>query len=89
MRLLLSTLVVLLTFVAGVGAAQAFDARGSARQVYATGLAPGQDVALRRQRQDGEDEARRPAGRVLFRNVKPGGGYRVARAARGPGRSRC
>src|SRR4051812_5832617 len=79
MRLLLSALVVLLTFVAGVGAAQAFDARGSARQVYATGLAPGQDVALiGANGKTLKTKRANPQGGSVFRNVKPGGGYRVA-----------
>ena len=56
----------------------AFDAQGSARQVYATGLAAGATATLvdahggtvRRQRANA-------LGGVLFRDVEPGTGYRV------------
>src|SRR3954464_11571029 len=66
-------------------AAPAFSAHGSAEQVYVTGLAPrarmslldpsGRAVATKRA--DG-------LGGLLFRNVKPGGGYRVRPTAGGP-----
>src|SRR3954451_10682692 len=65
-------------FMAGAASAQAFDAHGSARQVYATGLAPGTRVALLNAK--GRRVARKRAdaqGGVLFRNVKPGSGYRL------------
>ena len=56
----------------------AFDAHGSAKQVYATGLAPGAQAALlkpggrtvKTKRADG-------LGGLIFRKVKPGAGYRV------------
>src|SRR2546423_6645662 len=69
----------------GVGAAEAsFHAHGSAEQVYVTGLQPharmslldsaGHTVATKRA--DG-------LGGLLFRNVKPGNGYRVRPAGGG------
>jgi predicted acyl esterase len=76
----------LLALLLGSGAANAatFEARGSAEQVYATGVAPGAQVSL----YDGEgaEVATKSAdelGGVLFRNVAPGNGYRV-RVAEGP-----
>src|SRR5436190_23003116 len=66
----------------GGGAASAatssFNARGSVEQVYATDLAPGDEVSL----VDGAGTtiASRQAnslGGLLFRNVPPGSGYRV------------
>jgi predicted acyl esterase len=80
-----------LTFVfmsaacAGVATAQAtFSARGSVEQVYVTGLAPGAEMSLL----DGAGTtiATRQAsalGGLLFRDVPPGGGYRVQPAGGG------
>ncbi len=59
-------------------AAGAFTAHGSARQVYATGLAPRARATLLDA--GGHRVARRRAdslGGVLFRHVRPGRGYRV------------
>src|SRR3954452_10323630 len=58
--------------------AQAFTARGSVEQVYATGLAPGAQTTLLNAA--GRKVATRkatPEGGVLFRGVKPGSGYRL------------
>jgi len=60
-------------------------AEGSARQVYATGLAGGARVALLDSA--GRTVATRSAnklGGVLFRDVNPGSGYRVAVLPHGP-----
>src|SRR3954454_5212334 len=70
--------------LAGTGVAQAFSAHGSARQVYATGLKSNVRVTLL----DAgghkiQTKRARGLGGVLFRNVKPGSGYRV-RPAGGP-----
>ena len=68
-----------LLLVPGHAAADpAFDAHGSVEQVYATGLQPGAQVSL----YDGEGRevetrSANELGGVLFRNVAPGGGYRV------------
>ncbi|HET7484375.1 MAG TPA: CocE/NonD family hydrolase [Solirubrobacterales bacterium] len=64
---------------AGAAEAPPFDAHGSVEQVYATGLAPGATVSL----YDGEghEVAAKNAdgfGGVLFREVVPGEGNRVA-----------
>ena len=67
-----------------VSAAEAFDARGSVRQVYVTGLAANQRMALVGPR--GRTVARKHAdalGGLLFRSVRPGSGYRVRPAAGG------
>jgi uncharacterized protein len=67
--------------------AEAFDAHGSARQVYATGLAPGARATLTRP--DGRKRATKranPLGGVVFRNVKPGSGYRVRAGGERSGR---
>ena len=62
-------------------AAPAFEAHGSVEQVYATGLNPGEQVDLYNGL--GEEVATRNAdelGAVLFREVSPGTGYRLAAA---------
>jgi uncharacterized protein len=58
------------------------EAHGSVEQVYATGLPPGAQATL----YDGEGvevatRAANPLGGTLFRNVAPGGGYRVRLAS--------
>src|SRR6185436_7297224 len=58
-------------------AASAFDAHGSARQVYVTGLAPGAPTVLVRPGGKTVTRAADPQGGLLFRNLKPGSGYRV------------
>ncbi len=75
--------------VMGVGAssAQAFSAQGSAEQVYVTGLAPNAKASLLSHK--GKRVATERAdslGGLLFRNVKPGNGYRV-KVAKGGGES--
>jgi uncharacterized protein len=77
MRLTLAAVVVALLLVAAP-AAEAFDAHGSARQVYVTGLAAGAKTTLLRA--GGRKAQSRRAdtlGGVVFRGVKPGAGYRV------------
>ena len=56
-----------------------FEARGSVEQVYATGLPAGAQVSL--YDGEGQEVATKSAdglGGVLFREVSPGDGYRVA-----------
>ena len=69
----------LLPGVAGAAEeAPPFDARGSVEQVYATGLPAGAQVSL--YDGEGQEVAAKSAdelGGVLFREVAPGGGYRV------------
>jgi predicted acyl esterase len=77
-------LALLLTNAAGAAAAS-FSAHGSVEQVYATGLHPSARTTLLAR--DGHEVATKRAdeqGGVLFRHVRPGGGYRVRLAAGGP-----
>ena len=67
-----------LTLAAAAAPASAFDAHGSVRQVYVTGLQQGAQTSL--QDAGGKTVKTRQAdaqGAVLFRGVKPGDGYRV------------
>ena len=79
-RFPLALAAVALAFTSGMAAAGAAPAaHGSVEQVYATGLEPGAQVSLvdgagkklRTKRADAQ-------GGLIFRNVKPGGGYRLA-----------
>jgi predicted acyl esterase len=77
-RLCIGVAVACLFLTAPTVAEAAFTARGSVEQVYVTGLTPNAQVALL----DGAGRtvARKRAdaqGGVLFREVKPGSGYRV------------
>jgi predicted acyl esterase len=70
--------------LAAAGSASAFTARGSAEQVDVTGLAANAQVSLLSS--SGASVSTQDAdalGGVLFRNVKPGGGYRVRVASTG------
>jgi predicted acyl esterase len=84
-RLWLGAAALALAFVSGAGAAEAsFSAHGSVKQVYVTGLAKRAQASLL----DGAGHrvARKRAdtlGGLLFRNVKPGKGYRVRLSAGG------
>jgi uncharacterized protein len=66
-----------LAFAAPAQAGVDFEAAGSAKQVYATGLEPGQSVQLLRKGETVQSRRANGDGGVLFRKVKPGGGYRV------------
>src|SRR4051812_20112030 len=71
-------ILVLGSLTAAASAQAAFDAHGSVRQVYATGLAAKAKVSLLNSR--GKTVQRKRAtslGGVLFRGVKPGSGYKV------------
>jgi uncharacterized protein len=79
-----SALLALLALAAGASAAT-LEAHGSVEQVYATGLPGGAQVVLFNRK--GKKVATKPAdelGGVLFRKVKPGGGYRLRLASGGP-----
>jgi predicted acyl esterase len=86
-RISIGAAVLALALAGGTSAAEAFDAHGSARQVYVTGLGAHQRMALLDRH--GHRVARKRAdalGGLVFRGVEPGTGYRV-RAARGGARS--
>ena len=84
-RALAALAVVVCACAAQSTAAQAFEARGSVEQVSVTGLQPGQRTTLvdRRNRKVAARKAD-ALGAVLFRNVKPGAGYRVRPAGGAP-----
>ena len=81
-------LLVSLVISGGAGADPAvssLEAHGSAEQVYATGLLPGDQVSL--YDSEGHEVATKSAnslGGTLFRDVAPGDGYRVGLASGGP-----
>src|ERR1700759_2738588 len=81
-RVVAAAAATLVACMMGAGAAEAFDAHGSAEQVYATGLGASQQTSLLDRR--GRTVARQKAdglGGVLYRNVKAGSGYRVKAGA--------
>jgi predicted acyl esterase len=64
--------------VVPAAASAAMDAHGSVQQLYATGLAPRQQVSLRNRA--GRTIVKQRAdslGGIVFRNLKPGSGYRL------------
>src|SRR5437016_2793150 len=74
----ISTLVAFAVWLLMAASASAFTAHGSAGQVYVTGLAANAEVSLRNS--SGATVSTQNAdslGGLLFRNVKPGTGYRV------------
>ncbi len=74
-----STFVAFCLWLVLVESASAFNAQGSAEQVYATGLAANAQVSLLSSK--GATVTTQSAdalGGVLFKNVKPGKGYRVS-----------
>jgi hypothetical protein len=75
----LCALVACSVLLACAASASAFNAQGSAEQVYATGVAPNAQVSLLSK--SGETVATQSAdllGGVLFREVKPGKNYKVS-----------
>jgi uncharacterized protein len=80
-----ASLAIVFALVLPAAASAAIEAHGSVEQVYATGLGPGARVTLldRRGRKLKTQEAD-PQGGVLFRKLKPGGGYRLRLGAKGP-----
>jgi predicted acyl esterase len=83
-RFSVGALALVFAFLTGSAAAQAsFSAQGSVEQVYVTGLAPDAQMSLLNR--SGRSVATQRAdalGGLLFRNVRPGTGYRV-RATQG------
>jgi predicted acyl esterase len=77
-RVAAGAVTVMVAFVAGTGVAEAYSAHGSVEQVYVTGATPGVRMSLIDS--SGRAVARRRVGSLgglLFRNVKPGTGYRI------------
>jgi uncharacterized protein len=77
-RILACLLFASLLAATNAATAHAFEAEGSVEQVYATGLTPGASVTLQDgQGQTVETRTANDLGGTLFREVTPGGGYRV------------
>jgi uncharacterized protein len=77
--------VAVLALAAGAAPAAAFSARGSVEQVQVTDLAPAAKTSLLNRRGRLVAAKRADAqGAVLFRDVRPGSGYRVRVGRRGP-----
>jgi predicted acyl esterase len=72
----IATLAVFAVWLLTAASASAFSAQGSEEQVYATGLAPNARVLLKGHGQTITENADSLGG-ALFRDVKPGKGYRV------------
>ena len=73
-----------LLFMVAAASASAFTARGSVEQVYVTGLSSGQRMSLvNRRGRVVKTQAASSLGGLLFREVKPGTGYRVRPAGGG------
>jgi predicted acyl esterase len=81
----LAAIALALVFASGAAAAEpSFSGRGSAEQVYATGLPPGAATSLLDPAgQVVETRNANDLGGLLFRNVPPGDGYRVRLGADG------
>jgi uncharacterized protein len=74
----IAALGVLALWLVAAASASAFNAQGSVKQVYVTGLAPNADVSLLKATGTTVSTQNADAqGGLLFRNVKPGPGYRV------------
>jgi predicted acyl esterase len=78
-----TALVALCACLVMVASASAFTAEGSIEQVYATGLAPNAQASLLKGRNVIYTQNADSEGGLLFRTVKPGGGYRVQLASNG------
>jgi predicted acyl esterase len=82
---LLSACLIVLFAPAGAQGATRWSAHGSARQVYVTGLRPRARASLlNRHGHIVQTKRADSLGGLLFRNVRPGGGYRVKLWPRGP-----
>ena len=80
---LVSALLVLPVCLAAAAGASAFTAQGTIEQVYATGLAPNAQASLMKGNRVIYTQNADSEGGLLFREVKPGSGYRVKPAAGG------
>jgi uncharacterized protein len=74
----IAALGVLAVWLVAAASASAFNAQGSVKQVYVTGLAPNAEASLLKATGTTVSTQNADAqGGLLFRNVKPGQGYRV------------
>ena len=74
----ISTLVAFAVWLVTAASASAFTAQGSVEQVDVTGLAPNAQVSLLKKSATVDTQNADSLGGLLFRNVKPGAGYRVS-----------
>jgi uncharacterized protein len=80
----ISTLVVSVVWLVMTASASAFTAQGSVEQVYVTGLSANAEMSLLNKAGATVDTQNADSlGGLLFRNVKPGKGYRVSLASTG------
>jgi len=80
----ISALVAIAACLVTAASASAFTAQGSAEQVYVTGLAPNAQVSLLNAKGATVSTQNADAlGGLLFREVKPGKGYRVSQTSTG------
>jgi predicted acyl esterase len=80
----ISTLVVSVVWLVMTAIASAFTAQGSVEQVYVTGLSANAEMSLLNKAGATVDTQNADSlGGLLFRNVKPGKGYRVSLASTG------
>jgi predicted acyl esterase len=73
-----SALVAFAVCLVTAASASAFTAQGSVEQVDVTGLAPNAQVSLLKKSATVDAQNANSLGGLLFRSVKPGGGYRVS-----------
>jgi uncharacterized protein len=74
----ISTLVLCAVWLVTAVGAYAFNAQGSAEQVYVTGLAPNAQASLVKNGATVSTQNADALGGLLFREVKPGQGYKVS-----------
>jgi predicted acyl esterase len=74
----IAALGVLAVWLVAAASASAFNAQGSVKQVYVTGLAPNAEVSLLKKSAPVATQNADSLGGALFRNVAPGAGYRVS-----------
>jgi uncharacterized protein len=78
-----AALLAFVVLLVAAASASAFNAQGSAEQVYATGLAPNAQATLLKKGAPVATQNADSLGGLLFREVKPGKGYEVSVASTG------
>jgi uncharacterized protein len=79
----IATALALVVCLVAAAGASAFNAQGSAEQVYVTGLAPNAQASLVKGKTTVATQSADSLGGLLFREVKPGKNYRVSVTATG------